>query len=173
MTHAYSAEGVPVCLMRQWCSQETRHNSWKLVTVLIFWLLHLHMSSLHSQSEFKAHFKNITRIMECVGCDKCRLWGKLQVHGIGTALKVLFSDKRTGKLELSRREIVALFNVLGRSVMLIMQRRFVSIFGHSHACLAGFQAVSTTYRCSRRCRYIQAVNVLSTADTIRQYFLRL
>ena len=91
------------------------------------------MSSLHSQSEFKAHFKNITRIMECVGCDKCRLWGKLQVHGIGTALKVLFSDKRTGKLELSRREIVALFNVLGRSVMLIMQRCFVSIFGHSHA----------------------------------------
>ena len=58
--------------------------------------------------------------MQCVGCDKCRLWGKLQVHGIGTALKVLFSDKRNGRLELSRREVVALFNVLGRSVILIM-----------------------------------------------------
>lgn len=30
--------------------------------------------------------------MDCVGCDKCRLWGKLQTHGMGTALKILFSD---------------------------------------------------------------------------------
>lgn len=28
--------------------------------------------------------------MDCVDCDKCRLWGKLQTHGIGTALKILF-----------------------------------------------------------------------------------
>ena len=26
--------------------------------------------------------------MDCVGCDKCKLWGKLQVTGLGTALKV-------------------------------------------------------------------------------------
>lgn len=30
--------------------------------------------------------------MDCVDCDKCRLWGKLQTHGMGTALKILFSD---------------------------------------------------------------------------------
>ncbi|KAF3656716.1 hypothetical protein FXO37_15339 [Capsicum annuum] len=29
--------------------------------------------------------------MECVGCEKCRLWGKLQVLGLETALKILFS----------------------------------------------------------------------------------
>lgn len=29
--------------------------------------------------------------MDCVGCEKCRLWGKLQVLGMGTALKILFS----------------------------------------------------------------------------------
>lgn len=29
--------------------------------------------------------------MDCVGCEKCRLWGKLQVLGLGTALKILFS----------------------------------------------------------------------------------
>lgn len=29
--------------------------------------------------------------MDCVGCEKCRLWGKLQVQGLGTALKILFS----------------------------------------------------------------------------------
>lgn len=33
--------------------------------------------------------------MDCVGCDKCRLWGKLQTHGMGTALKILFSDLPT------------------------------------------------------------------------------
>lgn len=30
-------------------------------------------------------------LMDCVGCEKCRLWGKLQVLGLGTALKILFS----------------------------------------------------------------------------------
>ena len=65
--------------------------------------------------EFKSHFKNVSRIMDCVGCDKCKLWGKLQVQGVGTALKVLFSSRKNGKpLYLSRMEIISLFNVLGR-----------------------------------------------------------
>jgi len=40
------------------------------------------------RSEFQARFRNISRIMDCVGCERCRLWGKLQVLGLGTALKV-------------------------------------------------------------------------------------
>ncbi|GAA49707.1 inactive rhomboid protein 2 [Clonorchis sinensis] len=28
--------------------------------------------------QMREHFYNISRIMDCVGCDKCRLWGKLQ-----------------------------------------------------------------------------------------------
>ncbi|VDM56394.1 unnamed protein product [Angiostrongylus costaricensis] len=44
------------------------------------------------REEFRSHFLNISRIMDCVGCDKCRLWGKVQIHGMGTALKILFSD---------------------------------------------------------------------------------
>merc|ERR1712071_198566 len=36
------------------------------------------------KEEFRSHFYNITRIMDCVGCDKCRLWGKLQTQGLGT-----------------------------------------------------------------------------------------
>lgn len=36
----------------------------------------------------------------------------IQVRGIGTALKILFSDVQ--KLKLRRTEIVALFNALGR-----------------------------------------------------------
>uniref|UniRef100_G1T433 Endoplasmic reticulum oxidoreductase 1 beta n=1 Tax=Oryctolagus cuniculus TaxID=9986 RepID=G1T433_RABIT len=75
------------------------------------------------QEEFRLHFKNISRIMDCVGCDKCRLWGKLQTQGLGTALKILFSEKEIQKLpenspskgfQLTRQEIVALLNAFGR-----------------------------------------------------------
>ncbi|XP_078594179.1 ERO1-like protein beta isoform X2 [Branchiostoma floridae x Branchiostoma japonicum] len=74
------------------------------------------------KEEFRQHFWNVTRIMDCVGCDKCRLWGKLQVHGLGTALKVLFSGDIIGRTDIphnrqfhmTRREIVALVNAFGR-----------------------------------------------------------
>ncbi len=43
------------------------------------------------KEEFKSHFRNVSMIMDCVTCEKCRLWGKIQISGIGTALKILFS----------------------------------------------------------------------------------
>ncbi|KAJ9094854.1 hypothetical protein QFC19_007783 [Naganishia cerealis] len=42
------------------------------------------------RDQFKYNFRNVSRILDCTGCDKCRLWGKLQISGIGTALKILF-----------------------------------------------------------------------------------
>ncbi|XP_058788778.1 ero1-like protein [Phymastichus coffea] len=77
------------------------------------------------KGEFKQHFRNISRIMDCVGCDKCKLWGKLQTQGLGTALKILFSGKfekyeptlwtiNRKKFYLERTEIVSLFNAFGR-----------------------------------------------------------
>ncbi|KAF3021503.1 endoplasmic oxidoreductin-1 [Neopestalotiopsis sp. 37M] len=68
------------------------------------------------KQEFKDNFRNISRIMDCVSCDKCRLWGKLQVNGYGSALKVLFEfDNQSGEVPvLSRTELVALFNLYGR-----------------------------------------------------------
>lgn len=48
------------------------------------------MNGQQLKEEFKQHFRNVSRIMDCVGCDKCRLWGGLQVSGLGTALKFLF-----------------------------------------------------------------------------------
>ncbi|KAJ1366451.1 endoplasmic oxidoreductin-1 [Parelaphostrongylus tenuis] len=79
------------------------------------------------REEFRSHFLNISRIMDCVGCDKCRLWGKVQIHGMGTALKILFSDLphshyqfdrnkavRSAPFQLTRNEVVALFQSLGR-----------------------------------------------------------
>lgn len=75
--------------------------------------------ALELKEEFKAHFRNISRIMDCVGCDKCRLWGKLQVQGLGTAFKILFTDSlrqpdTTKRFQLTRFEIVSLFNAFGR-----------------------------------------------------------
>lgn len=82
------------------------------------------------KEEFRLHFRNISKIMDCVGCEKCKLWGKLQMQGLGTALKILFSGKfdavipggngnnliKVGKknFQLERSEIVALFNAFGR-----------------------------------------------------------
>lgn len=63
--------------------------------------------------EFRDHFRNITSIMDCVSCEKCKLWGKLQTTGLGTALKILFSDEKS-TLTLTRNEIVALFNAFTR-----------------------------------------------------------
>ncbi|CAG8485438.1 15664_t:CDS:10 [Cetraspora pellucida] len=72
------------------------------------------------KEEFKARFRNVSRIMDCVGCDKCRLWGKLQISGIGTGLKILFSyddeffNPKVNPNLLTRTEIVALFNTFHR-----------------------------------------------------------
>ncbi|KZT43616.1 endoplasmic oxidoreductin [Sistotremastrum suecicum HHB10207 ss-3] len=72
------------------------------------------------KEEFKTHFRNVTRIMDCVDCHKCRLWGKVQTTGIAAALKVLFEldDKTLSPTSnpnlLQRTEVVALMNTLHR-----------------------------------------------------------
>ena len=33
------------------------------------------------KKQLQAHFHNITKAMDCVGCEKCKLWGKLQILG--------------------------------------------------------------------------------------------
>lgn len=72
------------------------------------------------KEEFKKHFRNVSRIMDCVGCDKCRLWGKVQVTGVATALKILFEmdekalDPVANPNMLQRAELVAFINTLHR-----------------------------------------------------------
>lgn len=36
------------------------------------------------KEQFVGKFHNISRIMDCVGCEKCKMWGKLETLGIGT-----------------------------------------------------------------------------------------
>ena len=88
------------------------------------------------QETFRSRFRNITRIMDCVTCDKCRVWGKLQILGLGTSIKLLltseddFAQASAAQLEydtlrrrglpharrapqlLTRQEIIALINTL-------------------------------------------------------------
>ena len=69
------------------------------------------------KEDFRNRFRNVSRLMDCVGCDKCRLWGKVQTNGYGTALKVLFEfgNKNSGAVPtLKRTEVVALFNTYAR-----------------------------------------------------------
>ena len=71
--------------------------------------------------QFQDHFRNVSLIMDCVGCDKCKLWGKLQITGLGTAFKILSTDNP----KLNRQEIVSIFNAFGRLSTSIQQ---LSIF---------------------------------------------
>lgn len=88
------------------------------------------------KKDFRNRFRNVSRVMDCVGCDKCRLWGKVQTQGYGTALKVLFEipdyrkdeDPDHPTLRLRRTEMVALVNTLDR-------------VGHSLLAYDGFMAM--------------------------------
>lgn len=65
------------------------------------------------KDSFRKHFRDISRIMDCVGCDKCRLWGKVQITGYGTALKLLL-EPETQLSDLRPEEVVALVNTFDR-----------------------------------------------------------
>uniref|UniRef100_M4B6Y2 Endoplasmic reticulum oxidoreductin n=1 Tax=Hyaloperonospora arabidopsidis (strain Emoy2) TaxID=559515 RepID=M4B6Y2_HYAAE len=69
--------------------------------------------------QFREKFQNVSRIMDCVTCEKCRLWGKLHTMGLGTAIKILLAEDVSTIPELHRNELIALINVannLSRSV---------------------------------------------------------
>lgn len=66
-------------------------------------------------SEIQYKFYNISRIMDCISCDKCRLNGKVQVRGLATTLKVLFlPDSKKGEIlkQISNQEIVSIIQLL-------------------------------------------------------------
>jgi ERO1-like protein alpha len=76
---------------------------------------------------YREAFKNISALLNCVGCHKCKLWGKLQFLGVGAAAKVLLHDAEVRRaaaagrasgegeaLRVTRNEVVALVNVFHR-----------------------------------------------------------
>ena len=92
---------------------------------------------------FRAKFHNISRIMDCVGCEKCRLWGKLQFLGVGTALKVLFAEDEAGVQSLTRNEVVALVTVLHRLSMSVAAAGVFAELAATAEAGAGGGAAST------------------------------
>lgn len=62
-------------------------------------------------SQMRGHFYNISRVMDCVACEKCRLWAKLQTLGLSTALKVVLSENTDECIHtLQRNELIAFIN---------------------------------------------------------------
>lgn len=64
--------------------------------------------------ELKRKFRQLLQIMQCVGCDRCKLWGTLQTLGVGTALRIILDDDESNSTNLSRQEAVALVHTLER-----------------------------------------------------------
>ena len=66
--------------------------------------------------QFKDIFRNITEVIDCVACQKCRLHGKLQILGIGTALKILLLPEEVLMNEdvITRSEFVAMINTIAK-----------------------------------------------------------
>lgn len=104
------------------------------------------------RAELQGAFRNITRIMDCVGCEKCKMWGKLQLLGVATSLKVLFSaadcgagggDAALPPLVLERNEVIALVNLLERLAKSVEIVRSLSlqVAGTAAAHPAGLGAI--------------------------------
>ena len=75
-------------------------------------------------NDFKMRFRNISSIIDCVGCQKCKLHGKLQIYGLATMLKILFDKNEV--LLLKRNEIISYLNVfvkLNRSIDYLLKMK--------------------------------------------------
>lgn len=82
------------------------------------------------KDEFRSRVRKVNALMSCVGCERCRLWGKVQTAGYGTALKLLFElperpedDPVLTREVMStfrRSELVALVNTFDRLTKSVM-----------------------------------------------------
>merc|ERR1712062_408120 len=67
------------------------------------------------KDKFRGAFRNISTILDCVGCEKCKLHAKLEFHGLGTALKILFTSQPMSSSNvhfLERNEVISLVGAL-------------------------------------------------------------
>eukprot|EP01006_Ploeotia_vitrea_P046816 TRINITY_DN67063_c2_g7_i1.p1 TRINITY_DN67063_c2_g7~~TRINITY_DN67063_c2_g7_i1.p1 ORF type:complete len:429 (-),score=7.46 TRINITY_DN67063_c2_g7_i1:341-1603(-) len=60
-------------------------------------------------AQLKNRFTNITSLMDCLTCEKCRLWGKLQTLGLATAMKIVIADVPVKSLRRSEVVVCTLF----------------------------------------------------------------
>jgi len=61
-------------------------------------------------SQVTQHMQNVTTLMDCLECEKCRVWAKVQTTGLATAIEVNTAiDGAIG--ELQRSKVVSLMNL--------------------------------------------------------------
>ena len=66
-------------------------------------------------AELIIRFRNISSIIDCVTCSKCRMHAKLEVFGIATMLKILFAPNNEElKKSMSRNELVSFINLFAK-----------------------------------------------------------
>ena len=66
-------------------------------------------------SELIVRFRNISSIIDCVTCSKCRMHAKLEVFGIATMLKIMFAKSPDDlKQSMSRNELVSFINLFAK-----------------------------------------------------------
>ena len=66
------------------------------------------------KKQFKSVFHNVSRVIDCVTCEKCKLHAKVTMLGLGTALKMLLLPIELIPPSISRDELVALINTVGK-----------------------------------------------------------
>ncbi|SMN20471.1 similar to Saccharomyces cerevisiae YML130C ERO1 Thiol oxidase required for oxidative protein folding in the endoplasmic reticulum [Maudiozyma saulgeensis] len=73
------------------------------------------------KDDFRSRFKNVTKLMDCVHCDRCKMWGKVQTTGYATSLKILFElneadeeSKQQVVNRLTKFELISLLNTFNR-----------------------------------------------------------
>lgn len=60
----------------------------------------------------KSQFKNITELLDCIGCNICKVNGKVQFTGLAAMFKVVFPEDE--KIMVTENELAGLFNLIHR-----------------------------------------------------------
>ena len=96
-------------------------------------------------SELIIRFRNISSIIDCVTCSKCRMHAKLEVFGIATMLKIMFSKSTEDlKQTMSRNELVSFINLfakLSKSVNNVQMVNKMIKIAHHELTLKKFRCV--------------------------------
>jgi hypothetical protein len=98
------------------------------------------------KSQFKGVFHNISEVMDCISCQKCKLHGKLQLLGLGTALKVLLLPEHLHGEALTRSEVVALVNTVSKFSHAILQAPRLAEAAKREQPPEGFESAGEKHR---------------------------
>ena len=82
---------------------------------------------MHSQkiSNLIIRFRNISSLIDCVSCSKCRMHAKLEIFGIATMFKIMFANNNELKEIVKRNELVSFLNLFAKLSKTISNMEYV------------------------------------------------